>query len=117
MTLRPGPAGIPLTVDGRCQPPLQAVPDTVALVGCRHPDGSPGAPLPPGTYAVVPVLAYGQDPLQNAADGSAQPFTLVGPPSLPHRQLTSPSATSVPVTPAATSCSRASLALSAQEQS
>jgi hypothetical protein len=77
----PGPAAIPLILTAGVSRPLQAVPDSVALVGCRHPDGSPGAPLPPGAYAVVPVLAYGQDPLQNAADGSAKSFTLVGQPA------------------------------------
>jgi hypothetical protein len=77
----PGPAAIPLPLAAGASRPLQAVPDAITLVGCRQADGSPGTPLPAGTYDVVAVLGYGQDPLQNAAGGAAKAFTLVSPPS------------------------------------
>jgi hypothetical protein len=77
----PGPAGVPLPLTAGSSRPLQAVPSRITLVGCRGADGSPGTALPPGTYDVVAVLAYGQDPLQGAAGGTVRRFSLVSSPS------------------------------------
>jgi hypothetical protein len=76
-----GPAGVPLPLSAGATRPAQAVPGTIKLVGCDNADGTAGRPLSPGSYGVVAVLAYGQDPLQGAAGGNAKVFTLVSPPS------------------------------------
>jgi hypothetical protein len=67
---------VPLQLRAGAVRRTQVVPDTVRLVGC-----APGQsqPLPPGTYGVVAVLAYGQDPLNAAAGGGAGRFQLVSP--------------------------------------
>ena len=62
----PTPAGadVPLPLRAGASYPGQTLPTQVTLVGCD------GTPLPPGTYGLRAVVAYGGDPLNNA-NGSA----------------------------------------------
>ena len=75
-----GPAEVPLPLTAGTTRPAQAAPAALTLVGCAGADGSTQKPLPPGTYGVVAVVAYGQDPLQGAASGGAKQFALVSAP-------------------------------------
>ncbi len=74
-----GPAGadVPLPLTAGASYPGQTLPTQVPLVGCD------GAPLPPGSYRLRAVVAYGGDPLNGAPGGSgAGLFVLVSDPPL-----------------------------------
>jgi hypothetical protein len=65
---------VPLEVRAGATRPAQVVPTVLPLVDCD------GRPLPAGTYTLVAVVGYGQDPLNGAAAGSPGTFTLTSPP-------------------------------------
>jgi hypothetical protein len=71
---------VPLPLRAGTTRPAQALPESVHLAGCTV--DAKGAELPPGEYALVGVLAYGGDPMNNAQDGGAgsRSFVLVSAP-------------------------------------
>ncbi|MEP6631533.1 MAG: hypothetical protein ABJA89_13765 [Lapillicoccus sp.] len=74
-----GPAGadVPLPLTAGASYPGQTLPTGVPLVGCD------GVVLPPGSYRLRAVVAYGGDPLNAAPGGSgAGSFVLVSDPPL-----------------------------------
>ena len=74
-----GPAGadVPLPLTAGASYPGQTLPTQVPLVGCD------GVALPPGSYRLRAVVAYGGDPLNAAPGGSgAGSFVLVSDPPL-----------------------------------
>ncbi len=74
----PAPAGpdVPLPLTAGASYPGQTLPSQVSLVGCD------GSPLPPGSYGLRAVVAYGGDPLGTAPGdaGGAGRFVLVSDP-------------------------------------
>lgn len=73
-----GPAGadVPLPLTAGASYPGQTLPTQVPLVGCD------GAPLPPGSYGLRAVVAYGGDPLNAAPGGVTGSYVLVNDPPL-----------------------------------
>lgn len=72
---------IPVVLTAGASRPAQALPTHVTLSRCLPGSTATGAALPPGTYGLVAVLSYGQDPLQNAAGGGSRSFQLVSKPT------------------------------------
>jgi hypothetical protein len=72
----PGPAGadVPLPLTAGASYPGQTLPTEVPLVGCD------GAPLPPGSYGLRAVVAYGGDPLNAAPGGVTGSYVLISDP-------------------------------------
>jgi hypothetical protein len=68
---------IPVILTAGASRPAQAVPSHVTLTRCPPAGSATGAPLPPGTYGLVAVVSYGQDPLQGAVGGGSRAFQLV----------------------------------------
>jgi hypothetical protein len=75
-----GTHDVPVVLTAGATRPVQALPPQVVLSRCPGPEADAKAPLPAGTYSLVAVLAYGQDPLQNAAGGGSRTFQLVSEP-------------------------------------
>jgi hypothetical protein len=76
-----GSHDIPVVLTAGATRPAQALPQQVVLSRCPTAGAAAEAPLPAGTYSLVAVLAYGQDPLQNAAGGGgSRTFQLVSEP-------------------------------------
>jgi hypothetical protein len=72
---------VPLQLRAGSVWPGQVVPRTVRLVGCTGDAPRSVTSLPPGRYAVVAVLAYGEDALNVSASGAGGRFQVVSPPA------------------------------------
>ncbi|HEY2043933.1 MAG TPA: hypothetical protein VGH11_14740 [Jatrophihabitans sp.] len=67
---------MPLPLPSGSVKPLQVVPTSITLTACASAAaGSGAAALPAGSYALVAVLGYHVDALNNAADGGPGPAT------------------------------------------
>jgi hypothetical protein len=68
---------IPVVLTAGGSRPAQALPAQVSLTRCTSGGAETGEALVAGTYGLVAVVSYGQDPLQGAAGGAGRTFQLV----------------------------------------
>jgi hypothetical protein len=70
-----GVPAVPLPLTQGKRWPAQTLPTAIRLRDCA------GAALAPGTYRLVAVVGYGNDPLNAGGTGAAGSFALVGAPT------------------------------------